>query len=117
MNSNRNARITTIFEFVDKLDFTYFVYYFTLAITNFSALKELSLGTTRLEVKIGKSTSTWEWPDLSFCFTFHYSGLVSDFGGVKRKIAEFVNDGVIEGNTGNNISEPSFADQTVCGKP
>ena len=25
LNSYRNARITTIFEFVDKLDFTYFV--------------------------------------------------------------------------------------------
>ena len=49
LNSYRNARITAIFEFVDKLDFTYFVY-FTLAITNFrgpldfSAPKKLSLG-------------------------------------------------------------------------
>ena len=34
---NRNARITTIFEFVDKLNLTYFVWYFTLVITNFSA--------------------------------------------------------------------------------
>ena len=25
LNSYRNARVTTIFEFVDKLDFTYFV--------------------------------------------------------------------------------------------
>ena len=32
------------FEFVDKLDFTYFVSYLTLAITNFSAPKKLSLG-------------------------------------------------------------------------
>ena len=37
LNSYRNARITTIFEFVDKLDFRYFVQYFILTITNFSA--------------------------------------------------------------------------------
>ena len=40
-NSYRNARITTIFEFVEKLDFTYFVWNFTLVITNFRALLRL----------------------------------------------------------------------------
>ena len=42
LNSYGNARITTFLKIVDKLDFTYFVWYFTLAVTNFSTPFDLA---------------------------------------------------------------------------
>ena len=69
LNSYRNARITTIFESVDKLDYTYFVQYFTLVITNFNAPLDFS---APKKLSLEGDWSPYPPPSSHHATDFHY---------------------------------------------